>query len=154
MELGEVQKKRLADKNIPFLGFPGKKAAAFTGATEWSGKTYRHADFELNYEECCRFRRAYIKHRNRYIQLDLFREEERGKYVFAHFANEPKLNDNIIFTLEPEKAIEVYGFGKYCKNEKILYICKEIVSLFQENRFYYQSNRVGSLIDDFVKNIT
>ena len=153
LELGEVQKKRLADKNIPFLGFPGKKAAAFTGATEWSGKTYRHADFELNYEECCRFRRAYIKHRNRYIQLDLFREEERGKYVFAHFANEPKLNDNIIFTLEPEKAIEVYGFGKYCKNERILRICKEIVSLLQENRFYYQSNRVGSLIEDFLKNI-
>lgn len=152
LELGETQKKRLADKNIPFLGFPGKKAAQFTGVTEWSGKQFRHADFDLNYDDCY-FRRAYIRHRNRYIQIDIFKEEERGKFAFAHFASAPKLDDNVIYTLEPEKAIEVYGFGKYCRNEKILKVSKEITNLLQENRFYYQSNRVGSLIEDFIKNI-
>lgn len=154
LELGEPQKKRLADKNIPFLGFPGKKAASFTGAEAWSGKVYRHPDFELDYENNCKFRRAYVFHRGRYIQFDLFADPEVGKYVFCHFASKPKLDDNIIFTLEPGRSKDVYGFGKYEKNEKILRVCKQFVSCLQENRFYYASNRVGSLIDDYIKNIS
>jgi len=152
LELGEEQKKRLQDRNIPFLGFPGKKAASFTGATEWSGKTYRHADFELNYDDCI-FRRCYISHRGRYIQLEYFRDEDHGPYCFAHFASEPKYNDNLILTIEPEKPFHIYGFGKYCKNDRILRVLKKYISALQENRFYYASNRVGSLVDDFIKNI-
>lgn len=153
LELGEPQKKRLADKNIPFLGFPGKKAASFTGSQEWSGKVYRHPEEELNYDYCF-FRRAYCFHRGRYIQFDYFIDPEKGKYIFAHFATKPKYDDNIIFTLEPVSKKDIYGFGKYCKNEKIVRICKQIVYCMQENRIYYASNRVGSLIDDYIKNIT
>jgi len=152
LELGEPQKKRLEDKNIPFLGFPGKKAASFTGATEWSGTTYRHIDFDLNYDDCY-FRRCYMHHRGRYIQFDLFADEERGRYAFAHFSDAPRYDDNLIFTLEPERARDIYGFGKYCRNEHVLKICKRITGAIQENRLYYASNRVGSLVDDFIKNI-
>lgn len=152
LELGETQKKRLADKNIPFLGFPGKKAAAFTGASEWSGKQYRHIDFDLDYEAVA-FRRFYIYHRKRYIQLDLFNDDIRGRYVFAHFASAPLYDDNIICTLEPEKKREIYGLGKYVKNDRILKVCRLYVGTLNENRVYYQSNRVGALIDDFIKNI-
>lgn len=152
LELGEEQKKRLSDKNIPFLGFPGKKAASFTGATAFSGKQYRHVDYELDYDNCI-FRRCYVKHRNRYIQLELFQDEEHGKYTFCHFAAPPKYDDNLILTVEPEKSFEIYGFGKYCKNEKILRVLKLYIQNLQENRFYYASNKVGSLIDDFIKNI-
>ena len=153
LELGETQKERLKNKNIPFLGFAGKKAAPFTGESEWGGEQYKHISFELNYKDECFFRRAYIKHRGRYIQIDLFYNEDIGKFAFLHFANEPKLNDNIIFTIDPERAKDIYGFGKYEKNEKILRVCKQIVSLLQENRFYYASNKVGSLTADFIKNI-
>lgn len=152
LELGETQKKRLSDKNIPFLGFPGKKAAPFTGSTEFGGKSYRHPSEDLDYD-MCKFRRAYLFHRNRYIQFDFFEDPEKGRFIFAHFASAPKLNDNIIFTLEPSNAYEIYGFGKYCKNDRILRICKMLTSCLQENRFYYASNKVGSLIDDFIKNI-
>lgn len=152
LELGEEQKKRLEDKNIPFLGFPGKKAATFTGAATFSGKQYRHIDFELDYDECI-FRRIYVKHRGRYIQLDLFRNEDKGKFVFAHFASAPKYNDNLILTIEPDNAADIYGFGKYCKKEKPLKVLKTYTGLLQENRFYYASNKCGSLIDDFIKNI-
>ena len=152
LELGEPQKKRLADRNIPFLGFTGKKAAPFTGSEAWGGKSYRHPDFDLNYEYC-HFRRCYVFHRGRYIQFDLFADDERGKYAFAHFANKPQLEDNVVFTLEPASRQDVYAFGKYEKNQNILKLCKLIVSLIQENRIYYASNRVGSLIDDYIKNI-
>lgn len=152
LELGETQKKRLTERNIPFLGFAGKKAAPFTGVTEWGGKSYKHLDFELDYKNCIT-RRLYINHRGRYIQLDLFSDQEKGKYIFAHFSNAPLLDDNIVFTIQPEKKREVYGFGKYEKNERILKLCKKVVNIYQEQRFIYASNMVGSLIDDFIKNI-
>lgn len=152
LELGEVQKERLRTKNIPFLGFSGKKAAPFTGESEWGGEQYKHITFDLNYEECF-FRRAYIYHRGRYIQIDLFNNEEIGRFAFFHFADTPKYNDNLIFTTDPEKASDIYGFGKYEKREKVLKACKMITDLYKENRVYYASNRVGSLTSDFIKNI-
>lgn len=152
LELGETQKKRLQDKNIPFVGFPGKKAAPFTGASEWGGEQYKHIFFDLDYDECF-FRRAYICHRNRYIQIDLFNNDKVGRFAFLHFANKPLYEDNLIFTIDPETKTDIYGFGKYEKKDKILKVCKLIVGLLQENRFYYASNQVGSLTSDFIKNI-
>lgn len=151
LELSDVQKERLQRKNIPFLGFPGKKAAAFTGVEEWSGETFKHINFELNYDNCV-YRRAYIKHRGRYIQLDLFNQDPQGVFLFLHFASEPKFDDNVILTIDPELATDIYGFGKYEKREKILRLCKIIMNCFNENRVYYASNRVGSLISDYRKN--
>lgn len=152
LELGETQKERLRTKNIPFLGFPGKKAAAFTGSQEWAGKTYRHPEWELDYEECY-FRRAYILHRGRWIQFDFFRDSDHGKYIFLHFASEPLKNDNVVFTLEPCKDYHIYGLGKYEKRERIRKICEVIRISFIENRMLYASNMVGALFDDFMKNV-
>lgn len=152
LELSDTQKERLKLKNIPFLGFSGKKAAPFTGESEWGGEQYKHLTFDLDYTQCV-FRRAYIRHRGRYIQFDLFNNEKIGKFLFLHFANEPKLDDNIIFTLDPEAKKEVYGLGKYEKRQRILNYCKLIVGLYQENRVYYASNKVGSLVADYIKNI-
>ena len=152
LELGETQKKRLQERNIPFLGFPGKKAAPFTGSQEWGGESYKHIDFTLDYEYCI-FRRVYLRHRGRWIQFDVFNDSKRGKFVFAHFASAPAKEDNIIYTLEPENEREVYGFGKYERRQRILKVSKGIMDCFHENRFYYASNMVGSLIDDFIKNI-
>lgn len=153
LELGESQKERLKNKNIPFVGFPGKKAAQFTGESEWGGEQYKHVSFDLNYKEECFFRRAYIRHRGRFIQIDLFNNEKLGRFAFFHFSNEPKYDDNLIFTIDPEAASDIYGFGKYEKREKILKACKIITDLYKENRVYYASNKVGSLTSDFIKNI-
>ena len=152
LELGETQKERLRTKNIPFLGFPGKKAAAFTGSQEWAGKTFRHPEWELDYDTCY-FRRAYIMHRGRWIQFDFFRDEDHGKYIFLHFASEPLKNDNVVFTLEPCKECHIYGLGKYEKRERIRKICEVIRISFIENRMLYASNMVGALFDDFMKNV-
>lgn len=152
LELGEPQKERLRTKNIPFLGFPGKKAAAFTGTQEWSGKTYRHVEWDLNYDFCY-FRRAYIHHRGRYIQLDFFREDDHGQYIFLHFASAPLRSDNIVFTLEPSKDWHVFGFGKYEKRERIRRFCDKVRIFYLENRLFYASNMIGALFDDFLKNV-
>ena len=76
-----------------------------------------------------------------------------GRYCFAHFAAPPQLDDNIIYTVDPVRAADVYGLGKYEKNERILGVSKQLVNLYQQNRWYYASNMVGSLIEDFIKNI-
>ena len=152
LEVGETQKERLRSKNIPFVGFPGKKAAAFTGVQEWGGNSFRHLDFNLDYKNCF-FRRCYVRHRGRFIQFDFFQEDEHGRYIFTHFSSEPLFDDNIIFTLEPEKPSDVYGFGKYEKRDNILRVCRILTDLYKENRFYFASNAVGTLIEDFIKNI-
>lgn len=152
LEQSERHKERIRSKNIPFLGFTSKKASAFTGLTEWSGKTYKHIDFELDYEYC-QYRRIYIYHRGRYIQLDYFKDEEHRDYVFTHFANAPQLNDNIILTLDPREKQHVYGIGAKDSREAVYEICKRYFYLHSENRWYYASNKVGSLIDDYIQNV-
>ena len=92
-------------------------------------------------------------HRGRYIQMDLFNDPERGSFLFFHFAKEPQKDDNIIFCLDPEKPFEIYGFGKYERRERLSKICKKIQITITENRTYFASNMVGSLLDDFIKNI-
>lgn len=153
LEPGEIQRKRLLSKNIPYIGFPGKKAAQFTGESEWSGKTYRHFEDILDYEYCA-FRRCYIFHRGRYIQMELFSDQEHGIYTFLHFSNRPQKEDNLILTLEPVYKTDVYGFGKYDKRDKVKRVMSKYISCFQENKFYYASNMVGSLTEDFIKNIS
>ena len=152
LELGEPQKERLKNRNIPFLGFPGKKAASFTGTTEWSGKQFRHLEWELDYLKDCYFRRCYVNYRGRWIQVDFFKDEEHGKYLFLHFASAPLKNDNVIFTLEPSDVMDVYGLGKYEKREKILKICNIVRMSYIENRLFYASNMVGALFEDYLKN--
>lgn len=151
LEQSEKHKERIRSKNIPFLGFTSKKAAAFTGLTEWSGKSYRHLEWRLNYDNM-RFRRLYIEHRGRFIQLEYFVDPEHRKYIFAHFAAPPKYDDNIILTLEPSDKQHVYGTGNKEEREKIFKICQDYFYLYDENRWYYASNKVGSLIDDYIKN--
>lgn len=151
LELGETQKRRLETKNIPFLGFPGKKAASFTGSQEWSGKQFRHVEWDLEYESCY-FRRSYVSHRGRWIQLDFFLEQEHGSYIFMHFASAPLKNDNVIMTLEPSRDFHVYGLGKYEKRKRILDFTQKIRYAYLENRIFYASNMVGALFEDFLKN--
>ena len=152
LEASEIQKERLKSNNIRFFGFNTRKSAQFIGSVEWSGESYKHLDFDLNYKNLIT-RRIYIKHRNRYIQIELFKDEERGPFLFFHFSNPPMLDDNIILTLEPEKKNEVYGIGEYDKNLKLFKKLKIIFQLRECNRAYYSNNYVGEVVADYIKNI-
>ena len=152
MEQSELQKSRLKDKNIPFFGFTTKKAAQFTGMSEWSTKDYQHPDFYIDFENCL-FRRMYILHRHRYIQLNLFYDENHKKYVYLHFAREPLKQDNIILTMEPKERCEFYGICEYEDNKKVYELVRKYFRLRKENRWYYESNLIGEIVDDYLKNI-
>lgn len=152
MEQSDLQKSRLKDKNIPFFGFTTKKAAQFTGMSEWSTKDYQHPDFYIDFENCL-FRRMYILHRQRYIQLNLFYDEDHKKYVYLHFAREPLKQDNIILTMEPKERCEFYGICEYEDNKKVYELVRKYFRLRKENRWYYESNLIGEIVDDYLKNI-
>lgn len=151
LEVSERQKEKIENRKIRFFGFPTKKAAQFIGTSEWSGKSYPHPDATLDYTKRC-FDRLFVLHRDRYIQLELYKFEE-GFKVFAHFSSKPLLDDNLILTLFPEKKGEVYGYGQHQDNIKIKNVIAKYFNLKNENRWLYASNLVGELVDDFQKNI-
>lgn len=150
LDQSEEFKERFKAGKIHFFGVRTKKAAQFTGITEWSGKTYPHIKESLRDLKPV-FNQLYIKHRNRFIQLELY--DKDFYFVFCHFSLEPKRDDAIILTLNPEDAREVYGFGSYEMREKIFQVIKIFVRLLKENRTYYASNFVGELLDDYSKNV-
>ena len=81
-------------------------------------------------------------------------KKEKLYFVFAHFAAAPWYKDNIILTLDPADNQDVYGIGQdlYWNKRK-----KELISKFwalkANNQWYYASNYVGEIIEDYEKNI-
>ena len=150
MEQSELQKEKLRKKEIPFFGFNTPKAAQFIGISEWTSKEYQHPDFYIDFEKCV-FRRMYIFHRQRYIQLNLFYDEDHKKYIYLHFAREPLKKDNIILTLNPKTYCEFYGICEYEDNKKVADIVRKFFRLRRENRWYYESNLIGEIVDDYIK---
>lgn len=147
-------KQRVKKGLIDFFGFNTKKAAAFTGISEWSGKSYPHLEYDLNKKSVRKsFSRLYIFHRDKYIQVELYFSPDFRELAFAHFASEPKYDDNIILTLRPSKKCEVYGIGEYENNKRIYDIIRHVWRLKRENRFRYASNFVGEILDDYEKNL-
>lgn len=151
LETSEQQQKRIEKKNIRFFGFNTPKSAQFTGIQEWAGRSWKHMDFELDYNNCF-FRRLYIYHRNRYIQIECFQDQEHGYYLYMHFSAKPLYDDNFILTLDPQNEREFYGLGEYAPI-KIWKGIKKIMQLKAENRCYYATNFVGEIVDDYMKNI-
>lgn len=149
LEQSEIQKKRISSNRLRFFGFETRKAAQFTGSVEWSGEDWKHLDFDLNYDELIT-RRIYIFHRNRWIQIEYFNMEEKGRFIFFHFANKPLYDDNIILTLDPQDEKQIYGIGEY---SKIFPRLKKVLKNREENRAYYESNYVGELVKDYFLNI-
>ncbi len=153
MEQSEIQKTKLKERNIPFFGFNTPKAAQFIGSSEWTSKDYQHPDFYIDFDKCI-FRRFYIYHRQRYIQLNIFYDDEHKKYIFLHFASEPLKKDNIILTLTPHDYCEFYGICEYEDNKKVADFVRRAFRLRKENRWYYASNLIGEIVDDYLKNIS
>lgn len=152
MEQSETQKEMLKNRDIHFFGFNTPKAAQFIGNSEWASKSYKHPDFYIDFNNCI-FRRFYLYHRQRYIQLDIFYDDEHKKYIYCHFANEPKLKDNIILTLDPHSYCEFYGICEYEDNKRVSDFVRRAFRLRKENRWYYESNLIGEIIDDYIKSI-
>lgn len=150
LDQSEDLKNKVEKGLIHFFGFKTKKAAQFIGITEWSGKTYKHLNFSIRNLRPL-YNRIYIRHRNRYIQLELYKD--KAYFVFCHFSGAPRKDDSYILCLDPEDMHEVYGIGKFENNARIYDAIKKLWRLKMENRWYYASNYVGELVSDYEKNI-
>ena len=152
LDQDEELKEKVTKGKIHFFGFDTKKSAQFNGITEWSGRTYNHLNFSIRDLRPV-YNRIFIRHRNRLIQLELYKKE--NYFVFAHFASAPLYDDNLILCLDPDatKKCEIYGYANFERNQRIFNIVKRFIRLKYENRWYYSTNFVGEVVDDFEKNI-
>jgi hypothetical protein len=150
LDQSEELKEKVSKGLIHFFGFDTKKSAQFNGITEWSGRTYNHLNFSIRDLRPV-YNRLFIRHRNRLIQLELYKD--KNYFVFAHFASAPLYDDNIILCLDPVEKTEVYGYGTYERNQRVYELIRTFIRLKYENRWYYASNFVGEICDDFEKNI-
>ena len=80
-----------------------------------------------------------------FAYLDLMYNEEIGVFVGVHFST-MTYDDSIIYTLSDiEDKRFRYRMG-YTKSDK------KIWEFFRKNKFFYASNDLGSLVENYVKN--
>ena len=152
LKQSDEHKENIVKRKIRFSGFNTPKMNAFNGLSEWQGKSYPHISNTDMLSDGLQFNNFYIKHRSRYIKVCFFYQEKYGYYAYLHYSPKPLYDDNIILTEYPIK-FELHGFGEQAKQEHIKAWCKWFIELWKSNRIYFYSNSVGTLFDDYAKEI-
>lgn len=138
LPLSKKKTERIEKKKIRFFGFENDKFAAFTGLSAWQGFSYPHIMKEMNLKSQEII--AFIYHRKQYIAIYLAEfETETPALLFTKF-DTPK-RDGIVFTTKP----------KYDGEMKFRDAPKFIAQLFNNDRFYFSTNEIGLLVDDFLQ---
>lgn len=154
LEVSEEQKEIIQKKKIRFSGFDTPKMAAFNGLEPWQGSSHPHIpDLDMLDKNKLIYNNIWIRHRNRYVRLNIYYDSEFGYYLFIHFSNEPRFEDGIVLTTEPSHFNETYGFGKACLNQTVISQLNKVVKLIHDRRVYYCSNLVGDLVLDYRKEV-
>lgn len=135
MKVSERKKENLLKKKIRFFGFSNPKFANFTGIKAWQGFNYKHIIGTPKNQKII----AFIYHRGRYIALYYFEMDGIKPGILLTKFDKPK-KQTMTFTICPEHY-----------NEKLFKECpKFIAKCFKEDRFYFASNEIGMLFDDFL----
>lgn len=153
LDVSDKLQDNVLKRKIRFSGFDTPKMNAFNGFDVWAGNSHPHIPYEDWLDPAYLINnRIYIKHRNRYVQLNTYYNEYVGYYCYIHYANKPLLDDNIILTAYPEDKQELYGFGQFAPANlyKKLY---NIISLRDQRKWYYATNSVGELVQDYLQEI-
>lgn len=154
-DISEEKIKNVLNRKIRFFGFDTPKMAAFNGLQAFAGNQWQHIpNDDLLDVKYLLYNRLFIYHRGRYVQICIYYNNNQ-EYVFLHWANEPKHDDNIILTDSPDaqNRQHIYGFGKLCQNEHIRAKLSLIRSLREQKLWFYSSNSVGDLVYDYFKSI-
>ena len=154
IDINENKKQEVKQKKIKFFGFNTPEMAQFNGTQVWSQTNYPQIpDNSMLNKDNLIFNNLFINHRDRYIQLDMYHNQENGYFVFLHWANKPDEDRQcIILTMTPNSPREVFGFGKFSFSDRMFEVIKKYVMLQGDNRWYYHNNQIGAIVDDFVKN--
>lgn len=138
------EKKERNIVNKLYFGWRNPLMSGITGSDTWSISNYQHepnlSDIKVIASN------IYILHNNILIRLELRKSSEIPIYVHCYRANKIK-DDSIIFTLgDIIDNRYVYGFG-HNKLHKMIW------NLYKRNLFYYRTNMVGNLVNDFYTNV-
>ena len=116
---------------------------AITGSTTWAVKNYPHIEKSDNTKVLSR--NHYIKYSNKLVNLELATTGV-GLCVFVHWATRT-YDDSIIYTTgEIRRPLDRYKIG-HTKLDS------QIWKLFQQNKFYYATNDVGSFVESYINDV-
>lgn len=130
--------------NAKFFGFSNPKLNAIRGGA-WNIKMYPHPDREEDTETVLRNR--YISHNGFLLNLEIVHNNRHGYHVIVHEANQT-YDDSIIYNLDLQPINKHYKF-KWGTSR----IDKFLWRMLQENKWFYANNFVGTLVEDYLRNI-
>ena len=123
-----------------FFGWKNPLISSITGE-DWAIGIYQH----IPEPSTVLLRGHYIQHNGKTIALDLMHNDEIGVFVGVHFST-MTYDDSIIYTISDiEDKRFRYRMG-YTRSDK------KIWEFFRKNKFFYASNDLGSLVENYVKN--
>lgn len=130
--------------NRLFYGFNNPKLAAITGGEiAWAFDPVPHIVNSETDEIINRFFR--IDTGDVMLQLDIVKTEDRGLIINCHECTKT-YKDSVIFTLgEIRENNQIYGIGKNNPYARLIW------KLYEQNKFYYDSNETGSLVKNYLK---
>ena len=131
--------------NKKYFGFDNPKLSAITGGG-WAFRQYPHlCNADVGEVERI-LDNIYLKHNGELIRMALCHSSNLNYFVHCVRGVEPQ-DDAIIFTSGvPNDRREVYGLG-------FSDLHKKVWVLLQRNRFYYSTNEIGDMVDDYVHTI-
>ena len=132
-----------AKVNCLYFGFPNGKLASITGGS-WSLDNYPH--IEQDDERQILYKGQYLIYNGKIINLEVAISAKLGQHILVHRATRIPTNksDTRIYTIEEIKSWkEKYKFGD-------LAIDKMIWKLYNQNKWYYDSNDTGYTIETYV----
>ena len=129
--------------NRLFFGFDNPKLASITGGEQtWAFDPVPHIVNADSDEYITRILRLDCD--DVLLQLDVVRTEDRGLIVNVHECTK-EYEDSIILTNgEIRRRNQLFGLGRGK-------LCKKVWELYKQNKFYYDSNETGSLVENYVK---
>lgn len=140
LESGVKKQKTRSIVNTLFFGWKNPLISSITG-DDWAINNYPHIP---QYNSRVILKRYYLDFNNTLLALDVKNCNEIGVYVAVHRATRT-YDDSIIFTIgEIDKNNKRFRFG-FSPSDKRLW------ELYKRNKFYYASNDLGSLLDNYVK---
>lgn len=140
--LSEKKERNIVNKL--YFGWRNPLMSGITGSDTWSISNYQHEPNLTDIKVIAS--NIYILHNNILIRLEIRKSSEIPIYVHCYRANKIK-DDSIIFTLgDIIDNRYVYGFG-HNKLHKMIW------NLYKRNLFYYRTNMVGNIVNDFYTNV-
>ena len=138
------EKKERNIVNKLYFGWRNPLMSGITGSDTWSISNYQHEPNLTDIKVIAS--NIYILHNNILIRLELRKSSEIPIYVHCYRANKIK-DDSIIFTLgDIIDNRYVYGLG-HNKLHKMIW------NLYKRNLFFYRTNMVGNIVNDFYTNV-